>query len=138
MRKFNFQRTSLKKLKLVAFSMTVTMFSAFLYNNCSGKGFNIAGSSGEANLASCEPSAVSVIFSKVPLNMVNANSIAFSYEISGENLSGVSAKYYLDQTLLPDCSSPIDLTSMPDGDYTLTVDATNQNSLKTNVMGICG
>jgi len=117
-----------KKIGSIVVCLGLILCSAFLYTNCSKNGFNVA-SSGEANLASSEPSAVSVIFSKVPLNMVNANSISFSYEISGSNLSGVSAKCYLDQTLQADCSSPIDLTSMPDGDYTLTVDATNQNSL---------
>jgi len=129
MRNFNFQRTSLKKLKLIAFSMTVMMSSAFLYNNCSGKGFNIAGS-GETDLASSsEPSVSAVTFRIAPLSDVNTNSIDFSYDISGANTSGVNAKCYLDQTLMADCSSPMDLSSKPDGDYTLTVEAANQNSL---------
>lgn len=119
-----------KKNGSIALCFGLIICSAVLYTNCSSKnGFNISGSNGETDLASSEPSEVSVIFNKVPLNMVNANSVAFSYEISGSNFSGVSAKCYLDQTLQADCSSPIDLTSKPDGDYTLTVDATGQNSL---------
>jgi len=121
-------RIMLRKLKPMVLSLVLILSGSFLYNNCSKGGFTVAGS-GDLNMASSEPSAVSVIFSKVPLNMVNANSVSFSYEISGNNLSGVSAKCYLDQTLQADCSSPIDLSAMPDGDYTLTVDATNQNSL---------
>jgi len=116
------------KVKLVAASVVLMTSSSLLYNNCSGKGFNIAGS-GEANLASSEPSVTAVTFRSAPLENVNANSVDFSYDISGANTSGVSAKCYLDQTLQADCSSPMDLSSVPDGDYTLTVVAANQNSL---------
>jgi len=116
------------KAKLVAASIALMTSSSLLYNNCSGKGFNIAGS-GETNLASSEPSVTAVTFRSAPLENVNTNSVDFSYDISGANTSGVSAKCYLDQTLQNDCSSPMDLSSVPDGDYTLTVVAANQNSL---------
>jgi len=116
------------KVKLVAASVVLMTSSSLLYNNCSGKGFNIAGS-GEANLASSEPSVTAVTFRSAPLENVNANSVEFSYDISGANTTGVSAQCYLDQTLQANCSSPMDLSSVPDGDYTLTVVAANQNSL---------
>jgi parallel beta-helix repeat protein len=116
-----------KKLKLIAVSATIMMSLAFLNNNCSRGGFNTMG---EANLASStEPIVSSVVFRKAPLDNVNTNSVDFSYDLSGQNLSSVSTKCYLNDALQADCTSPIDLTSLPDADYTLTVDATNQNSL---------
>jgi len=119
----------LKKLKLVAISMTVMMSSAFLYNNCSKNGFQLSDTEGSTTLASSEPRVSAVSFRSGPADYVNTNSIDFSYDISGDNISSVSAQCYLDQTLQADCSSPIDLSAKPDGDYTLTVAATSQNNM---------
>jgi len=118
-----------KKIKLWSSSIVLMFCSSLLYTNCSQRGFQVPDTTGGSNLASSEPSAVAVVFSKAPSDNVNTNSVSFSYDISGQNLSSVSTKCYLNQTLQANCSSPIDLTSVPDGDYTLTIDAINQNSL---------
>jgi len=120
---------SLKRIKPVFFSLIAILSVSFLYNNCSKNGFQLSDTEGSTALASSEPRVSAVSFRSGPADYVNTNSVDFSYDISGDNISSVSAQCYLDQTLMADCSSPIDLSAKPDGDYTLTVEAANQNSL---------
>jgi len=120
----------IRKMKLFSTSIVLMFCSSVLFSNCTQNGFQVSDTAGEATLGSSgEPLGIVVNFTKVPLNMVNANSISFAYEISGQNASNVSAKCYLNQTLQADCTSPIDVSLLPDADYTLTINATNQNSL---------
>ena len=113
-----------KKTKLVALSLASTISLSLFYTNCSQSGFQTADM---GSLSSSDPVGLSLALRD--LDASSANSLSFSYDLSGQNLSSVRTQCYLNSVLQADCSSPIDVSGMPDADYTLTVKATNQNSL---------
>jgi len=119
-----------KKMKLFSASVVTMFCSSMFFANCSQHGFQLADDAGELSLGSSgDPSAVAISFQSAPADLVTSDSVSFNYSLSGQNISNVSLKCYLNGAVQPNCSSPLSLSGLADNDYTFTVEAMNQNSL---------